>query len=141
MLTESLSVYRVVIYAHLLSTALEPGICYSAVHLRSFFCIKRTWKWVYTLSHRPMILSLTVPSVDFYSFLYLHPWSGQHHFPPRITEIIKTSFPATPPHGTSVFTATVIITYFEKFRSHHVTPLLKAQLLILFAAHLKVTTV
>ena len=31
MLTESLSVYRAVIYAHLVSTGLEPGVCYSAV--------------------------------------------------------------------------------------------------------------
>ena len=42
MLTESLSVYSVVICAHLVSSALEPGICYSAGRLRSMFCIERT---------------------------------------------------------------------------------------------------
>ena len=54
---------------------------------------------------------------------------------------LRTSFPAILPPGTSVHTATTIIIYFLKFRSHHVTPLLKAQMLLLFASWLTVTIV
>ena len=123
------------------STALEPGICYSAVHLRSRFCIKRTWMCVYTPSHRPMIIlthctfcwllfPVPSPKVRLASFSSWNNWNN-----------LRTSFPAILHPGTSVHTATTIIIYFLKFRSHHVTPLLKAQMLLLFASWLKVTIV
>ena len=70
------------------STALEPGICYSAVHLRSRFCIKRTWTWVYTLRHRSVII-LTHCAFCCLFFPVPSPKVKLHHSPRRVTEIIS----------------------------------------------------